>query len=134
MNIKKAFASLSATSTAIILSAGNVLAQGTTSPLGVTKPEQARIVDIGVLIKEGINLIIIVAGILVFIFLVWGGVEWLTSGGDKGKTENAQKRITAALTGLAIIAAAWAISKIITYFFGVGSGLDGTVSIPKPWQ
>src|SRR5689334_2727176 len=73
--------------------------------IGIVKPEEAKITDIGRLVSTGVSVTIIIAGILVFIFLVWGGLEWLTSGGDKGKTENARNRITAALVGLAIIAA-----------------------------
>lgn len=117
---------------ATLAAATPVLAQN----IGVGKPEQAHITDIGRLISSGINVVIIISGILVFIFLVWGGIEWLTSGGDKGKTEAARNRITAALVGLAIIAASWALVRIIAYFFGVDAGLTsgGTLTIPRPFQ
>jgi len=62
---------------------------------------------------------IIIAAILVFLYLVWGGIEWITSAGDKTKTETAQKRISNAIIGLAIVATAWAVWNIILYFFGV---------------
>lgn len=101
--------------------------------IGVGQPSEARITDLGRLISTGVNVVIIVAGILVFVFLVWGGLEWLTSGGDKGKVENARNRITSALVGLAIIAASWALVQVIAYFFGVQSGLGGTLTIPKPY-
>ncbi|MBI2325886.1 hypothetical protein HYU91_00700 [Candidatus Collierbacteria bacterium] len=78
------------------------------------------------------SVVIIVSGILVFVFLVWGGIEWLTSGGDKTKVENARNRIVSALVGLAIIAASWALVRIIAYFFGVDAGLS-TFTIPKPY-
>ena len=51
--------------------------------------------------------------------LVWGGIQWIMSGGDKAKTEEARNRITAALVGLAIVASAWAIMKLVEYFFGL---------------
>ncbi len=101
--------------------------------IGVGKPEEAKITDIGRLVSTGVNVAIIISGILVFVYLVWGGIEWLTSGGDKGKTEGAKNRITAALVGLAIIAASWALVRIISYFFGVDAGLNGTLSIPRPY-
>lgn len=101
--------------------------------IGVTQPEQVKITDLGRLISTGVSVAIILAGILVFVFLVWGGLEWIMSGGDKGKVESAQKRITNALVGLAIIAASWALIKIISYFFGVQAGIGAPLIIPKPY-
>ena len=87
--------------------------------LGVPRPEQAKITDIGILVSSSINIVIIIAGILVFALLVWGGIQWMTSGGDKTKTEEAKSQITNALIGFAIVAASWAVWKIVIYFFGV---------------
>lgn len=101
--------------------------------LGITKPANAKITDIGKLITSGVNVLLIVAGILVFVFLVWGGIQWLTSGGDKNSVEQARNRITHALIGLAIIAAAWALSMLITNFFGLDAGLKGNINLPKPY-
>lgn len=101
--------------------------------IGVSQPTEVKIVDIGKLISTGVSVIMILAGILVFVFLVWGGMEWILSGGDKTKVESAQKRITNALVGLAIIASSWALIKIISYFFGVQSGIGGALTIPKPY-
>src|SRR3989344_4973079 len=102
--------------------------------IGIDKPAEAKITDLGRLISTGISVVIIVSGILVFVYLVWGGIEWLTSGGDKGKVEAARNRIVSALVGLAIIAASWALVRIIGYFFGIGAGLSGPLTNPKPFQ
>lgn len=101
--------------------------------IGVSQPEQVKITDLGRLISTGISVAIILAGILVFVFLVWGGLEWIMSGGDKGKVEAARNRIVNALVGLAIIAASWALIKIIGYFFGIQAGIGGPLNIPKPY-
>lgn len=101
--------------------------------LGVPQPDQAKITDLGLLVSSGINIVIIVAGILVFALLVWGGIQWMLSGGDKTKTEEARNRITAALVGLAIVATSWALTKLISYFFGVGDVFEGSIDIPKPY-
>jgi len=66
-----------------------------------------------------VDISIILAGLLLLVFLVLGGVEWLTSGGDKGKIENARNRITSALIGVAIIAASYAVWNLALTFFGV---------------
>lgn len=97
--------------------------------IGIGKPSKVQITDIGRLITSSVNLIVVVAGILVFVYLVWGGIQWLTSGGDKTHVQEARDKITHALIGLAIIAAAWALTMIITTFLGVQGGLGGALEI-----
>lgn len=98
--------------------------------VGIPKPPGFNIDNLGLLISRALGVALLIAGILVFVYLVWGGIEWITSGGDKGKTEEARNRITAALVGLAIVAAAWAVMQLISYFFGINV-LDANTSIPK---
>ncbi|PWU23783.1 hypothetical protein C5B42_01830 [Candidatus Cerribacteria bacterium 'Amazon FNV 2010 28 9'] len=72
-----------------------------------------------------------IVGLLVFIYLVWGGVEWITAGGDKSKTESARQKLTNAIIGLAIVAAAFAISQVLSTFFGIRVG--SSISLPQPY-
>ena len=126
----KKLASIASSAAALLTLATPALAQYN---IGISKPEQVQITDLGRLISTGISVAIILAGILVFVFLVWGGLEWIMSGGDKGKVEAARNRIVNALVGLAIIAASWALVRIIGYFFGVQAGIGGPLNIPKPY-
>jgi len=71
------------------------------------------------LVFKSVDVALILSGIGLFVFLVWGGIEYMTSGGDKAKTETAQKRITGAVIGVAIVASSYAIWKIALYFFGI---------------
>ncbi len=73
---------------------------------------------IGTLISNLVSMAIIIAGLLTLLYLVWGGIEWITSAGDKGGLESARNRITNALVGLTIVVASWAIMQIITNFLG----------------
>jgi len=98
--------------------------------LGIPQPNNVIITDLGLFISRIMGLALVIAAILVFVYLVWGGLQWITSGGDKGKTEEARNRITAALVGLAIVAAAWAVIQLVSYFFGIDV-FGGTKSIPK---
>ena len=70
-------------------------------------------------VSAAIRLILVVAALISFIFLVIGGIKWITSGGDKEGTAKAQSTITAALIGLLIVFAAWAIIRLIQVFFGI---------------
>lgn len=81
--------------------------------------EQLGKITAGDLVSTIIKLILIVAAIIAFVFLVMGGVKWITSGGDKEGTQAAQKTITAALVGLVIVFAAWAIIKLVETFFNI---------------
>jgi hypothetical protein len=66
-----------------------------------------------------IRLTVVVAAVVFFFILVIGGIKWIASGGDKAQTESARNQITAALVGLVIVFAAWAIVALINTFFGV---------------
>lgn len=71
------------------------------------------------LVSNTVSVAFILAGIVFFLILVLGGIEWLTSGGDKAKLQDAQKKIINAFIGIAIIAASWAIFTLVLYFFGI---------------
>ena len=91
-------------------------AEGTS--LNVPAPK-GSIVNLGELISGGVTAAIVLSAVIALVFLVWGGVQWLTSGGDKANTEKAQQRITAAIIGLAIVVASWAVVQLIAGFFGI---------------
>lgn len=71
-------------------------------------------------VEKGISAIILAAALGTFIFLVYGGVEWIASGGDKDKIQKAKDKLTNAVIGLALVAAAWSIFLIVDYFLGIG--------------
>lgn len=77
--------------------------------------------DIGVLMNSVLTFVMVVAALLVFLYLIMGGIEWITSGGDKGKTESARNKITAAVIGLVILAASYAVLLLALNFLGFGS-------------
>lgn len=54
------------------------------------------------------------AGSLFFFFLLWGGVEWMTAGGDAGKVKKAQGRIVASVAGILVVILSYiAVATII---------------------
>lgn len=76
-------------------------------------------VTISSIISALVTIVLIVAALVFFFMLVIGGIRWITSGGDKAQTEAARGQITAALIGLVIVFAAWAIINLINTFFGI---------------
>lgn len=91
-----------------------------TSAFAITAidPGKGFATDIGTLINGVLSFVMVIAALLVFLYLIMGGIEWITSGGDKTKTENARNKITAAVVGLIILAASYAILLIILNFLG----------------
>lgn len=83
--------------------------------VGVPEPSYA-VSNIGTLLQGLVNAAIVLGALAAFIFLIIGGFQWISSGGDKAKTEEAQKKITNAIIGLIIIAAAYALINLVTTF------------------
>ncbi len=65
-----------------------------------------------------LSIVMVIGVILVFAYLVLGGIEYITSGGEKGKTEAARNKITSAVIGLIILASSYAILTIVLGFLG----------------
>jgi hypothetical protein len=84
-------------------------------PAGNVSP----ITNLGVFVSRLAGTLLIIAAVIAFLFLVWGGVQMILAGGDKGKVEEARNRITGAIIGLAVTAAAWAIFLLIDTFLGL---------------
>lgn len=75
--------------------------------------------SIGPAIGSVVNFIFVVAIIIALIFLIYGGLKWLVSGGDKGKVEEARGTIIAAIIGLIIVFLSYVILNFVLTLFGV---------------
>lgn len=97
--------------------------------LNIPKPVNVPGVDIGNVISAVIGILLLIAAVLAFLYLIMGGIQWITSGGDKSGMEAARNKITAAIVGLIIVAAAWAVMLLVGQFIGFDL-LKGNVPIP----
>ena len=66
-----------------------------------------------------VNLILGSAGVVSFIFLLWGGVQWIMAGGDKEALDKSRKKISNALIGLAVVFSSYALMFIVQALFGI---------------
>ena len=98
----------------------------------VPTPKSFKIFDIGSLISGAIQLILVGAGIIAFLYLLLGGIQWITSGGDKAGVDAARQKILAAVIGLVIVFASWALIRLLEAFLGVCI-ISGPISIPTPF-
>jgi hypothetical protein len=63
--------------------------------------------------------IIIVGGLAFLMYFLYGGIQWIMAGGDKGKLEEAKGKITQGLVGLTILAASFVIVKFLQSALGL---------------
>lgn len=84
-------------------------------------------------IRNAIRFVLLVAFILAFVFLIIGGIRWITAGGDEKAVSGARGMITAALIGLVIVLVSYALIVLVERFFGVTiiSGDVNLDSLPK---
>jgi hypothetical protein len=85
---------------------------------------QGYTTDFGAFINFALQLIITIALLLVLFNLIMAGFQWITSGGDKGKVDAARQRIVAALVGILILSAAYALAQLVAYLLGFDSFND----------
>lgn len=84
--------------------------------------------DAGNLLSFAIKAALVVGILLALAFLILGGIEYITSGGEKGKTESARNKITAAVVGLILIAASFAILTLVLRVLGINGGLNSALN------
>ncbi|HQM15694.1 MAG TPA: hypothetical protein PLM16_00595 [Candidatus Woesebacteria bacterium] len=118
--LQKVAMSASAAVSGLLASAGVAMAQLGT----VVVPEKGFAKSLGSIFSSALNLVVLIAAVLVFLYLIMGGIEWITSGGDKGQTEKARNKITAAIIGLIILAASYALLQLVLSLLGFTGGIN----------
>lgn len=89
-------------------------------PVEVTYPEIPGVIkpvivktELGEYIRYVFAFILLIAGLITFGSLVWGGIIYLTSAGSPEGMKEAKSRIFASILGLVIIFSSWLISNTI---------------------
>jgi hypothetical protein len=86
-------------------------AAGASGNAGVTFLQRA--------VPAAITLGFIVGAVVFFFTLLIGGIQWISSGGDKQAVEAARGKVTNAFIGLIILFALFAIIQLLNTFFGI---------------
>lgn len=94
------------------------LAQNLNLPGGqtITGPLPAgRFTNLASLVTNALPILFSVAGIILLLYLLWGGFDYLTSMGDPKKAESGRGKITNAIIGFIIIFVSFWIVQILDY-------------------
>lgn len=90
----------------------NAAAEGTGH---LASPKLATIQSI---LSSGLGLVLSVLGIIFLGLMLYGGLTWMTAAGDDAKIKKARELITAAVIGLIIVVAAYAVTYFVTTSLG----------------
>lgn len=90
------------------------------------------------LIGTLLSVVMTVGMLLLLFYLIMGAFGWLTSNGDKGKTEEARNKITTAVIGMIILASVLAMVGFVQYVLGIqvltfGFPNPGPAPAPTPY-
>jgi hypothetical protein len=75
--------------------------------------------SIGSTVQKIVIFIVIIAVVIALLYLLYGGIKWITSRGDKTEVEAARNHITAAIVGLIIVFLAIFIIAVVLALFGI---------------
>jgi len=112
-----------------VLSQRLALAQGVNLSINTDSFPTNSQRSVGNLLTFFIKLLFAVGGILMLIYLILGGIRYITSGGDKIQAQAARDMITHALIGIIIIASSYAIAILLKTLFGIDV-FSASLSIP----
>lgn len=71
------------------------------------------------LIGTALSVVMVVAMLLLMFYLIMGAIQWITSGGDKGRLEEARGKITTAIIGVVILASVLALVMLVQYILNI---------------
>lgn len=84
--------------------------------------------NVGVTIRGIVVFFIVIAVVIALLYLLYGGIKWITSKGEKTEVEAARNHIMAAIIGLIVVILAVFILTIVLAAFGISWT---NVTIPK---
>lgn len=87
---------------------------------GLVKPGEAnKFSDLEIIVGNIIRAVVPIAGVVLFAMLVYGGMQYLSSGGNPESMQKAKSALTYAVVGVALLVVAWLALLFIQTFTGV---------------
>ena len=70
-------------------------------------------------INDVTSLLFTIAAVSCLVFLIWGGIDFIISGGDKSKADSARQRMMYAIIGMIVVASSFAVWKLVMEIVGI---------------
>lgn len=74
---------------------------------------------LSILLSNFLTVFIVAGGIIMVMYIIYAGIQWITSRGDKQKLATARGRLTFAIVGFLIILTATFVVNLVGFFFRV---------------
>ena len=71
------------------------------------------------ILSVGIELLFILSILLCLFFIIWGGCDWMTAGGNKENIQKARQKIIWAVAGLFVVFLSFLVINVLSQFFGI---------------
>jgi uncharacterized membrane protein len=84
-----------------------------------TDPLAMRFPTLGSVIGEGLKYVYVIAGLILLIMLIMGGITLMTAAGDQNKTKQGYGMISSGLIGFLIIFISYFVAQIVQVALGV---------------
>jgi hypothetical protein len=70
-----------------------------------------------------VTFLIPLGAMILFVFLLWGGFDFLMANGEPEKMKSGKAKITSGIIGFVLLVFAYVITKILASIFGIGSSM-----------
>lgn len=87
--------------------------------------ELQGVTDPSVIIGNIVSAVIAVLGAALFVYLLWGGFQYMTAAGDSTKVQQAKDTIKNAIIGIVIVALSFAIATFVIERLAKATGAEG---------
>lgn len=85
----------------------------------VKSGEASQFSDLEIIVDNIIRAVVPIAGVVLFAMLVYGGMQYLSSGGNPESMQKARSALTYAVAGVALLVVAWLALLFVQTFTGV---------------
>lgn len=96
--------------------------EGGTNNVNIDGPLK-NINNLGDLINKLMTFLVPLASVILFFILIWGGYDYLMSGGEPDKVQTGRNKITAAIIGFVLLILSYFFARFFGGIFGIGGGI-----------
>jgi hypothetical protein len=76
--------------------------------------------NLGTLVGRFAGVGLLLGAVATFAYIMYGGLKWIMAGGEKTKIEEAKSTVTQGVIGLMVVAASFALFRVVNYVLGTG--------------
>lgn len=88
-------------------------------------------INIDTAIGSLVNFAYLIAIIVALFYLIWAGIKWITSGGDKAALQQARDHLIGAIIGLVVVFLSYLILTLVGKFFLGADFSLSNITIPQ---